>query len=362
MADDRREIATAKRARRWMATVFFKYEDPEWINRMGLELVDIDREGKFNIRMSTYSGPELIWIKGQVEICPSTAREHVQVAMEYKNAVPMSTVQAFWESKPHCEAIKQDKTGEYGCKELTRAIAWVPIRWGKLPNGKETQGKRNDVIRIKEMILEGKPLIDIIMEVPSAMRMTHHIEKVQDMIAPRRENMTKLFIIVGPGGTGKSHYARAHSPGAYWLAPGDKYKWWDNYKGERVVIIDEFEPTHMSFSKLKRLVDKYPLSVEKKGSSANFVAEELYLINNHDPRDWYPEAEMESEAWKRRVTGVCWVESLVLGNEIMFHYHSWDEFCISRPRVKGHINGNNGVVVTPAIPTGAVPGFYPRQI
>ncbi len=72
--------------------------------------------------------------------------------------------------------------------------------------------------------------------------------------------------ILGPTGIGKSYTARSENPGFF-----DKpiNKWWDGYRGEEVVIVDDVDLHHKEWigEKLKRWADRY-----------SFPAELLYLI------------------------------------------------------------------------------------
>lgn len=69
----------------------------------------------------------------------------------------------------------------------------------------------------------------------------------------------------GVPGSGKSFWTRQQFPGAY-----DKIanKWFDGYRGEDVIIIDDLDTSHTFMSYfLKRWADQYPFTAESKGGS-----------------------------------------------------------------------------------------------
>lgn len=110
-----------------------------------------------------------------------------------------------------------------------------------------------------------------------------------------RTTKTKLTVIYGPTGTGKSHYCLQQDSQAYWKT---RNEWWDKYSNHKTVIIDDFYGW-LPFDTLLRLADKYPLQLPIKGGHVNFNAEHIYITSNKTPNEWYKEAYMP--AFMRRV-------------------------------------------------------------
>lgn len=50
---------------------------------------------------------------------------------------------------------------------------------------------------------------------------------------------------------------------------------------------DEFTQSEIKLSFLLRLLDRYPLKLQTKGSFVNFTADEIIITTNEDPREWY---------------------------------------------------------------------------
>jgi len=78
-------------------------------------------------------------------------------------------------------------------------------------------------------------------------------------------------------------------------------KWWDGYKGERNVIIDEFRG-RIDPSYLLTWTDRYPVSVEIKGGTVALQAERFWICSNLQIREWYPDVGEETiDALERRI-------------------------------------------------------------
>lgn len=104
----------------------------------------------------------------------------------------------------------------------------------------------------------------------------------------------------GRTGTGKSRRA-------WELAGVDSYpkdpntKFWCGYQGQKNVVVDEFRG-NISISNMLRWLDRYPVSVEIKGSSRPLLAENFWITSNVEPKYWYPDLDNDTwEALQRRL-------------------------------------------------------------
>lgn len=136
-----------------------------------------------------------------------------------------------------------------------------------------------------------------------------------------------MLAIYGPSGSGKSHIA--FSVDEYFIK--DNSHWWDGYRGEKIVIWDEFNSSKVDCENFLKWTDKYPTRVQVKGAYKALALELLITTANEDPRNWYAGDYAHVGAVARRTTAVLEVRArndLVWhkGDKSMFPEIKWDEF------------------------------------
>jgi hypothetical protein len=101
----------------------------------------------------------------------------------------------------------------------------------------------------------------------------------------------------GPTGTGKSSSVRRRYPTAFIKLPN---KWWDGYRGQDVVIIDDIGTEHSYLGyHLKIWADHYPFPAEVKGSTISARPTKLIITSNYAPEDIWQDPKI-LEPIKRR--------------------------------------------------------------
>lgn len=78
----------------------------------------------------------------------------------------------------------------------------------------------------------------------------------------------------GATGTGKTRTAieiAEESGLSYWISSDPELKWFDGYNGQEYAIIDDFRRQGIKFSWILRLLDRYPVLVQVKGSYVNWI-------------------------------------------------------------------------------------------
>ena len=104
---------------------------------------------------------------------------------------------------------------------------------------------------------------------------------------------TKVFW--GGSGVGKSRRALFEGGSdAFWLPRplANGQVWWDGYDGQETVVIDDFT-CWIPLNQMLRMLDRYPLNVQTKGSTVPFKPRTIIITSNFNPRNWYEKCPQE---------------------------------------------------------------------
>jgi len=97
----------------------------------------------------------------------------------------------------------------------------------------------------------------------------------------------------GPSGSGKSKTARETYPDAYIKGVN---KWWDGYRNEEVVIIEDLDKFNVSMGgDLKRWCDHYSFPAEIKGGGMNIRPKKIIITSQYDIHEiWEDQATVDA--------------------------------------------------------------------
>lgn len=222
-----------------------------------------------------------------------TGNEHMHVQLSMKHARTRAATQKFLNLGPHhCNPTVDLKASIAYCKKQDQ---WV--EFGEPPVFKEDQGhhgvkgkaagpkggqmEKNRWDRARELARVGD--FD---SVDAQIQICHFkgLEHVRERAVLENRNLEDteepMQYWWGPTGTGKTRTARTLYPNAFFKA---RSKWWDGYKAEEVVVIDEIEPEdnkHLA-SLFKVWLDRGRFSAETKGGSMIIRPRVIILISNY---------------------------------------------------------------------------------
>lgn len=215
------------------------------------------------------------------ELAPETGTPHLQGYVYFHNPRSIKAVQdqfhphhiepRFANSSPEAASNYCKKDGDYQ-------------EFGHLPVSQRTKGQLSREMHEEAWQLAVQGQIEAIH--PSLrIRYLRTFEHIYFTYGPQAVDLetrpTYGKWIYGPTRSGKSHLSRSHTP--YYLKP--KNKWWDNYRSQTYVIIDELDPSDAGWmtSFLKVWVDKWTFPAEYKGGTRVIRPYEIIITSNYSP-------------------------------------------------------------------------------
>lgn len=270
--------------------------------------IDPENGKNWNINGRDYSVTKIVFIVGQMEICPTTNKVHYQVYLQCKQPVRFTQVKTMlgcdWahieESRGSCQ-----QNIDYCTKTETRAPGAEPFRWGTASLG---QGSRTDLAAVSDAIKAGKSIYEIandhsdhfLRHAKSIMLMSNLLNSRAASTTIRRD--LEVILILGHPGTGKTRYVfEKHGlTDVYKLNTGAGTTWWDGYSGQPVLLIDDFYGTGLQWKEFLNILDIYPLQVQVKGSTTWVNYRTVYITSNTEWFRWYPSIQ-SSPQWKIQI-------------------------------------------------------------
>lgn len=211
------------------------------------------------------------------EVAPTTGTPHLQGYTYFKEALNLKAVRALY---PGCDMTACNGSAESNIKYCSKGADTFEL--GERPS----QGKRTDVLEIKELIDAGGSIGDCYEEHFSTMTRIYKCARDYQLcrIKPRSEPPNVIWIY-GPAGCGKTRqvYDEHGVDNVYSKVDG----WYDGYVGQPVFLIDDFDEYTMGTKELLRLLDRYPYQGRVKGSFVNINSPIIYITSDkHPSRFW----------------------------------------------------------------------------
>lgn len=238
------------------------------------------------------------YCKGQLE-CGESGYEHWQFIVYFKSQQRFGSVRKTLGNSVHIEPTRSTAAELYVWKTET-AIPGTQFEFGTKSIKRNSSA---DWDRIREIAQSG--LIDA-HEIPSDIfiRSYHSLRAIsKDFAKPSFRDEQLVTVFWGKSGTGKSHRAFEECGDDFYIK-SPLTKWWDGYRGESNIVIDEFRGI-VDISHLLKWLDKYPCMVECKGSQLPLKSKKWWITSNLDPREWYPLLDIETrDALLRRLNHI----------------------------------------------------------
>lgn len=240
------------------------------------------------------------------EVAPTTETIHLQGFCNLHKPMRFSTIKKHLNNRIHLEKANgsDDQNQAYCSKAGDVFEKGTPY----------SQGRRSDMESVVAAIQNGERDERKLAELNPSLYIRYYrgLREFMRTINPikPRDFKTEVYYYWGPPGSGKSRRALAEATQFLETSNGQPedliyYKprglWWDGYKQQRCVIIDDFYGW-IKYDELLKICDRYPYKVQVKGAFEEFKAEKIWITSNVDIDDLYHFIGYKTDAIERRIT------------------------------------------------------------
>lgn len=243
----------------------------------------------------------------QKEVCPTTRREHWQGYFELTQRKRFQTVKSYfpnttvhlehaggtaWQNYEYCTKNRPGFRQVEGPDGEVMQYQKGEFRKPRSVERKETGTSNLEFI---DAIKNGMTDSDLLTNFPlQFLKQSRQISNIR--LAATNTAITRpigTILLTGATGTGKTwcarQYAHWHHGGrAYVLTPSNPNQttWFDNYQGEKLLIIEDFDGG-IQYRRLLTILDHHHSNLEVKGAFAIPRWEEVIITSNLTPNQWY---------------------------------------------------------------------------
>jgi len=219
------------------------------------------------------------------EVCPKSGKAHLQGYIYFENPRSFASVKKLL-GKAHIE--KTEGTPQDNRDYCSKGGDFEER--GELPS----PGKRNDIIALRDAIMEKKTDYEIITDddlCPTYGRYLKFADRCREVMereASKRFRTVDVVVLYGLAGTGKTRYVydNENVDQIYTLVQAQKEVWFDGYCSHNILLIDDFYGW-IKWGFLLKLLDGHQCRLNKKGSAGWACWNKVYITSNKAPWNWY---------------------------------------------------------------------------
>lgn len=205
------------------------------------------------------------------EIAPTTGTPHLQGYYYFQND---KTIKQLKKPFPRMSFRVANGTAEQNQKYCSKDRDFYEI--GTRPMSQQEKGEEGKKAIAERWALAKAGKFE---ELPPEHIKVYEYIHTKNLEAVDRSELDNEWVY-GPSGCGKSSYVRNVYKDFY-LKPMSK--WWDGYRGEEVVCLDDFDPSHGPFLAyfLKIWADHYSFNAEVKGGMLKIRPKKIIVTSQY---------------------------------------------------------------------------------
>lgn len=243
---------------------------------------------------------------GQLERGEETGYLHWQVLIDHPHAIRFSTLKNLFPTA-HIEPRKGNLV--QAIAYVTKAETFAGVSIGNMKDVPEAKEKKLGLADFHAMISEGVPVDDLIANHPSALYFATRLRELERTLAFQRGKElreVKALYLHGKTGVGKTR-ALWETYGASMYRVSNYAHPWDSYRGESVLVLDEFYGGNIGFDLLLNVLDRYPLELPARYANKNACWTTVAVVSNIPLSDQYTDIQASNprgwQALLRRFAG-----------------------------------------------------------
>jgi len=167
----------------------------------------------------------------------------------------------------------------------------------------ETQGKRNDIQEVIQMIKDGATDEELCATYPERyFKFYRNIDMLRQMyvkVSSKGWKKIKVIYISGETRSGKTRFVmEKHNPSDIYRTTEYDFGWIDGYRGEKVLVLDEYRSS-LRISQILDYTDGYVERIHARNYSRCVCYDTVYIISNWKLHEQYPNVQKDKpEDWK----------------------------------------------------------------
>ena len=263
------------------AGMLLEVDFPEWVTYMVYQL-EVGAEGGEHFQ----GYMEFMGKHSFKQICeiPGLERAHLE---------PRRGTQL--QADQYCRKTDTRVDGPWSWGSMKEQGIVISVRWKSRQSFLEliyAVGSRSDILLVKEKVDAGAPLKRVTDEhFGTMMRIGKAIANYKRQNTRPRDFKSIVVLFCGPAGTGKSTFAKrlATYLGTLYKAPQPKNSgaYYDDYDGETVMLLDEFDGHRMKPTDFNELFDRHEVVLPTHGSAGHqMVSKYIFICSKNAARNW----------------------------------------------------------------------------
>ena len=231
--------------------------------------------------------PWMLYISGQLEICPTTGKTHWQYCFYTRSAYTHEEMKKKLSKigiDDHFEVSRNPTAVKKYCKKSETSVKDSFFEEGDMPK----QGARVDLQELADKIRNGEEPTDV-EEMQYGPMIARLRAKMQEEYSRKPRLDLRVEVLIGEPGTGKTRYAYDNygyeNVYAMRLHKG-KEPTFNGYRGQKVLLIEEFED-QMNVKELLRFLDIYPVLLEVKYAHGWACWHTVIITSNVKINEWW---------------------------------------------------------------------------